>query len=217
MGEEGKVLPRTPQPDKIAINGFSSLQMLNKGSQSNILIPVEAQRYEHLLGIRNKAISCNEIQTILIVGDISIYNSDFMVREIADQHYFFNGRYKLIYKPHPAVLRHHKKINKLNYDVSNEDIRNLLNVTDIVICSTYTSVAVDARYLGIPVINFLNQNDFNMSPFRGSKSEFNADNGLDILKLVSRFEKERIKQFEGKNYFWLSDEYKLWIEALKND
>jgi surface carbohydrate biosynthesis protein (TIGR04326 family) len=217
MKENSPVLSEIPQPDKIAVNGPTSLKMLNEGYQSNKLIPVEAQRYEHLLDVKYKFMDFNEIQTILIVGDISINNSDLMVREIANHHVFFNGKYKLIYKPHPAISSHTSKIKKLNYDISHDDIQNLLRVANIVICSTYTSVAIDARYLGIPVINFLNKNDFNMSPFRDSNCDFNVDNGVDIVKIISSFNFKNIKKLRENRFFWLSSDYKLWIKALKNE
>ena len=77
---------------------------------------------------------------------------------------------KFLFRPHPACNLNFQIYSKLNLERARGLFSQILEFCDLTICSSKTSSAVDAYYMGITVTSFLYEKCMNLSSLRDEKN-----------------------------------------------
>ena len=172
--------PSTPVndllPDWIAPNGDGAKNHLIRGGvPTQRLIETEALRYTYLagrFGSRKQPLPQNA-RTLLVVLDYLDTESRFQMELLVDaQKYPALRLYeKIIVKPHPCTsletVMGGLELPK-NLRIENTlPLSALWDTTHVVYSSNITSAAIEAAWMGLPVISARSSDDLNLSPFFG--------------------------------------------------
>ncbi len=205
-----------PIPDQVAVNGPVAKKAYLKGGYSEgKVIEVEALRFLHLLN-QNPANASRKIPSkvlnVLICGDIlsAANNQILSCLSIAAQS--LPPDISFVFKPHPAssIKISDYKFSKL--EVTKRPLPELLTECDVVFTSNMTSAAVDAYCSGIPVVQMLDGNTFNMSPLRDLKGVVYVTNPMELAEALRHAQHRECVVAEP--YFCLDEELPRWSRLL---
>ncbi len=208
-----------PMPDKVALNGsVATRAYLDSGYPSKDIVQVEALRYLHLEGTKEKTVVCKHIANplrLLVLGDYLSSNTKKQMELLGGAVKNFSGNWSLIVKPHPACLIDPEDYPKIPIQISMEPIAELLKGCDVAYSSAVTSAAVDAYCVGTPIISVLDPNLLNLSPLRGCEGVFFVSTPEE---LVGALNSVMAKPSMGgkKDYFTVDKRLLRWRKILKS-
>jgi surface carbohydrate biosynthesis protein (TIGR04326 family) len=162
-------LSKFPQPDLIASTSMRGRQLLlSSGVAQDQLIDVEALSYQYLINLQQlKAPSENfntSNATVTVLGDFSLDETKLLL-EICSP-VLSQNKYSATFKAHPSSPLSKNEIDNYGMTEFAGDLGSLLPSSSLVITTSFTSAAVDAYCLGIPLLLFSTGKDLNMSPLR---------------------------------------------------
>jgi surface carbohydrate biosynthesis protein (TIGR04326 family) len=214
-----KLSNKLPMPDIVAVNGpVAKKSYINNGYQKHLLREAEALRYFHLTErIKNPKslnIKINEI-TVLICGDFLKSTTHIMLNMLSNVCSELNSEQKLIFKPHPGQSVNIEEYSHLNINISNDSLIDLFERCDVVLVSNITSVAVDAYYQQIPLIQINDRKGFNMSPLRSMENIFPVNNHIELKDALMNIDKYRHgRNYKVDEYFFLDKKLPRWGKIL---
>jgi len=161
-----------PRPDLVAVNGpLAHASLLDAGYPENELVDVEALMYQHFANTptdnRKKSSDTSKVTTILVA-------TDFLESATQPQMKLLNEllqtteskNLRVLLKPHwsQTFKDLHPRIEVVS---GKEDLATYFGQCDVLYCSAITSAVIDGVCAGVPVIQCLDPQSFNLSPLRG--------------------------------------------------
>lgn len=205
-----------PMPNQVALNGPMAIMAYRDGGYpENKITEVEALRYSYLAtkdAAKTQNTDSSTTFRILVCGDISPAVSQQMMRwlELAASDLPANTRYTI--KSHPACTIKAGDNPSLTLHMTDAPLIELLADCDVTFASNITSAAVDAYCSGIPVIQVLDGNTFNMSPLRGLNGVVYVTNPTELAEaLRGALHWER---GVAEPYFCLDKKLPRWYKLL---
>lgn len=212
----GSVKNRLPMPDQVAINGPIALAAYREGGYpKGQLVETEALRYlylEDLASSKLKDSRPDSVFRILVCGDILPQLNKQMLEwlESAAGNMPSNTRY--IVKPHPGCPISVEDYPNIGMEITIRSLGELLAESDVVFTSNITSAAVDAYCAGIPVIQVLDGNAFNMSALRGLKCSVFVGNPQELIAALRAARTQGCTQ--SRSYFFVDRQLPRWRRLL---
>ena len=204
-----------PMPDSVAINGpLARNEFMTSGFPESRLEEVEALRYQTLDRNELKK-QVNRNVTILALGDYLPENTNRLISSLEVAIKELNYKVTVLYKPHPYCLEPLNKNVKIRQVEDGLLMNDILKECDIVIASEVTAAAIDAYYVGIPVITILNLKTLNMSPLRGLNNAFFASNGSELKRIINTVLSEKNNDFREER-FWSDPNLVRWMKCISN-
>jgi surface carbohydrate biosynthesis protein (TIGR04326 family) len=205
-----------PIPDLVAVNGpVAKNNYLRGGYPETQIVEVEALRFIHLLnraaaGASTK--SLNNALQVLVCGDFLSSTTNKMLSWLGTAAQSLPAEIRYVLKPHPAYPVKASDFPSLTLEVTEASFAELFLNCDVVFTSNITSAAVDAYCSGIPVIQMLDGNTFNMSPLRGLKGGVYVKNAAELMEALRNIEQRDSAQVEP--YFYLDEKLPRWKRLL---
>ena len=205
-----------PMPDMVAVNGPVAKRVYLEGGYPGTQVrEVEALRFIHLA---DRAQTNTPIErqkkplNILVCGDFLWSTNEKMLSwlSIAARSLPLETLYVL--KPHPACPIKVSDYPSLTLEVTDAPLAELFPVCDVAFTSNITSAAVDAYCAGIPVIQILDGNAFNVSPLRGQKEVVYITNPIELAEAFRNAQKRG--RVADEPYFCLDRELPRWSRLL---
>jgi surface carbohydrate biosynthesis protein (TIGR04326 family) len=206
-----------PMPDMLAVNGgVAKHNMLESGYPSVNIFEAEALRYTHLIKPKYK-VTLKPVPTkgikVLICGDFLKKTTINMLNWIDNVAKLLPDENVYIFKSHPAYQLAADDFVTMQLKVSDGPLPDLLAACDVVFTSNITSAAVDAYCAGVPVIQMLDNNGFNVSPLRGLKNVSYAHSPQELFDALATV-KSGYKNLYDK-YFYLNRDLPRWRKILE--
>ena len=160
-----------PRPDLVAINGpLAHAAMVDARYPENELVNVEALMYQHLAiaptNGRKKSGDSSKV-TILVATDFlesATQTQMKLLNELLQTTESKNLR--ILLKPHWSQT--FKDLDpRMDVVSGKEDLATYFDQCDVLYCSAITSAVIDGACAGLPVIQCLDPQSFNLSPLRG--------------------------------------------------
>lgn len=208
-----------PIPDLVAVNGPVAKKLyIDGGYPAPQVTEVEALRFLHLLSRTSAHAprkSPSKTMNVLVCGDFLSSTNHKILSWLAIAVQSLPPETSYVLKPHPAYSIRLSDFPHLPLRISDTPLAELLADCDVVFTSNITSAAVDAYCSGIPVIQMLDGNAFNMSPLRGLKGVVYVTNPMELAEtLRNARNRERVV---AKPYFYLDEELPRWRKLLGVD
>lgn len=205
-----------PTPDLVAVNGpVAKKAYIEGGYPESQVIEVEALRFLHLLkrtpdnaSIKSTSIPLN----VLICGDFLSATNNKILSWLSIAAQSLPPETSYVLKPHPAYSINLSDCPSLKFEMTNAPLAELFADCDVVFTSNITSAAVDAYCAGIPVVQVLDDNAFNMSPLRGLKGVVYVTNPMELAKALRNAQHH--ERVVAEPYFCLDEELPLWRQLL---
>ena len=209
-------LSKFPQPDLIASTSMRGRQMLlSSGVAQNQLIDVEALSYQYLINLQQlKAPSENfntPNATVTVLGDFSLDETRQLL-QICSPVLAQNGL-RVIFKAHPTSPLSQKEIIEYGITEFSGELSALLPSSKLIVTTSFTSAAVDAYCLGIPLLLFSQGKDLNMSPLRAEPGVQFFHDSISLQVLL-----EHLPDFEtssNRDFFNLDPNLHRWRQSLR--
>ena len=161
-----------PRPDLVAVNGpLAHASLVDARYPENELVDVEALMYQHLANTptdnRKKSSDASKVTTILVATDFlesATRTQMKLLNELLQNTESKNLR--VLLKPHwsQTFKDLHPRIEVVS---GKEDLATYFDQCDVLYCSAITSAVIDGVCAGVPVIQCLDPQSFNLSPLRG--------------------------------------------------
>ncbi len=211
-------------PDAIAVNGPNSYRKL---IESNIKIEniykVEALRYLYLESNKkfveeHNTFSINEkeIKTLLVLGDANRDLTHKQLITLEESLKLKQINLNVIFKPHPLCNIETKYYSGLDFKVSNMPLKILLKESSFTFTSIITSAAVEALYMGIPLITLLDSSQLNISPLHDSPNVDFVENAKELAISLDKLIKFDKDLFDNESYFFLGGRLEMWMSLIKS-
>jgi surface carbohydrate biosynthesis protein (TIGR04326 family) len=213
-----------PRPNFIAINGkVSKLLLLESGYPPDMLIDVEALRYNYLHS-RDSLIYRKEVIkkkskvkkfNLLVVGDIELETNLLLIKILKGLSSEVFYKLSIKFKPHPLCPISPREFLDLPIEIVTTNLNKQFIDSDIVFAGSVTTAALEAYLFELPVITLLLSNSLNLSPLR------NFDVGVFFIRNCSEFEKALLNSFSLKiepreqSVFFIDPLLPRWKELLK--
>ena len=214
-----QVLPNLPQPDLVAVNGKNAWDTLNQtGYQMNRCVPVEALRYQYLrkfYPVNRQEISKDK-KKLLVLGDISNLTTHQMMLQLESVYHKFKDKFTVKIKPHTANNIDITKYPRISASLEKQNLMDIFLKSDVVLASIYTSASLDAFCAGLPVMIFLDPNNFNFSPLRLNPNIRFINNAEEII--LSLQDEQWLTQeifVKPSDFFWLDEEMPRWNKLIR--
>ncbi|TGK48579.1 hypothetical protein EHQ10_12795 [Leptospira bouyouniensis] len=198
------------KPEKIVYNGpLSKKGLLDFGYKEEDLVPGEALRFLGLETLRKNKIQSKQNPIFLVFTDYLFSVSKFQLELLESLHL----PYRVIVKPHPACPIDKYNFPNLNFEITMEHSDTLLKTASIVFTSNVTSAALEAYYLGLPVISARDPKEVNLSPLFGVKDVHFVSSKEELKKSIETIEKDGIRSKRNPVFFTNSNLEK-WKKIL---
>lgn len=205
-----------PLPDIWAINGPAAREsVLASGYPPDRVIEVEALRFLHLLRPQQCKITSHKPRPelhVLVCGDFLAETNRRILSWLENAAKSLPRETVYVFKPHPAYPLNPSDYPALNLEMSEAPLADLLAGCDVVFTSNITSAAVDAYCSGIPVIQMLDGNTFNVSPLRGMDGAVYVSNPMELAEALSKA--KCCERIVAEPYFCLDEELPRWRKLL---
>ena len=209
---------RPPIADKLGLNGPNPYSVL-KESQYPIekLAKTEALRYWNLKGRygSEQKEKKNSGRTLLVATALRDHEIIFQLKlliEAASQN-GLTAYKKIIIKNHPDLsVDKYLKILKpgFQFTLTSQPLSELWPISDAVYCSNATTVAIEAGYLGVPVIITGQENYFNLNPLYG----LTQVNFITDSKILCEELKNPTEIYIPEDFFYFDENLTLWKNLL---
>lgn len=203
-------------PDLLAVNGPVARKNILAGSYPpEQVTEVEALRFLHLLCPQpdnvTRCSTRNELR-LLVCGDFLAKTNRRILAwlEIAAKSLPQDTVY--VFKPHPACPLNPADYPALKMETSEAPLADLFQDCDVVFTSNFTSAAVDAYCSGVPGVQMLEGNTFNVSPLRGLKGISYVTNQKELAAALSNAKSRNREVVEP--YFYLDGALPCWHKLL---
>lgn len=212
-----------PIPDRTAINGSAMREtMLNGGYTTDMLVNVEALRYNYLADVfssvkqeflKNK--SKDRLQ-FLVLGDSQPQDTKHLMDTLKNAFNDLRTPVNLIVKSHPLCPIYKDMNCKIQLNITDEPLEKLIPSVDLVYTGSMTTAAVEAYLFGIPVITLLNSELLNLSPLRKVDRVYFISSQEELIKAVEEIahNKDQVKE-RPSDYFYIDKELLLWKKLLQ--
>ena len=156
-----------PRPNVVAVNGpLARNSLVEAKYPESEIFEVEALMYLHLAKSKiNKELA--EPMTILVATDFLESATNTQIALLNDLLIKDPKKYKVILKPHWS-----QSFKNLHPDIEvvsgKFDLSIYFELCDVLYCSAITSAVIDGVCAGVPVIQCLDPESFNLSPLRGN-------------------------------------------------
>lgn len=216
-----------PLPDRLAVNGPMALKaFLSAGGATDRFVEVEALRFQYLgeleaavarKGIAGGARTSESCQArpekILILGDFTLKQTLKMLRCVEQALRLSEKVWSVTLKAHPACRIGRADFPSLACEQTDRSLSELWSEFDLVFASNTTSAGLEALLAGLPVVVFLDDEEFNHSPLRGTAGVRFAGNATE---LVTALESARrcVPPPAVEDFFWLDRGLPRWSALL---
>ena len=209
-------LSKFPQPDLIASTSMRGRQLLlSSGVAQDQLIDVEALSYQYLINLQKSKDSSEKFSTanptVTILGDFSVDETRQLL-DICSPVLAQNG-HSAIFKAHPTSPLNKSEIAKYGITEFVGDLGALLTSSRLVITTSFTSAAVDAYCLGIPLLLFFNGKDLNMSPLRDELGVWFFHDSISLQVLLEQM--TGLETTNSRDFFNLDLNLYRWRKSLR--
>ncbi|MCX6535395.1 MAG: hypothetical protein NT119_02415 [Actinobacteria bacterium] len=161
-----------PRPNLVAVNGpLAHASLVDAGYPENELVDVEALMYQHLANTptndRKKSSNSSNLVTILVATDFLESATRTQMKLLNELlHTTESKNLRVLLKPHwsQTFKDLHPRIEVVS---GKEDLATYFAQCDVLYCSAITSAVIDGVCAGVPVIQCLDPQSFNLSPLRG--------------------------------------------------
>ena len=156
-----------PRPNVVAVNGpLARNSLVEANYPESEIFEVEALMYLHLAKSKiNKELA--EPMTILVATDFLESATNTQMELLNELLIKSPKKYKVILKPHWS-----QSFKNLHTDIEivsgKFDLSTYFELCDVLYCSAITSAVIDGVCAGVPVIQCLDPESFNLSPLRGN-------------------------------------------------
>lgn len=156
-----------PRPDKVAVNGpLAKNSLVEANYPESEISEVEALMYLHLAEHKvNK--KSDSHKTILVATDFLESATKAQMELLNELLIKDPNKYRVLLKPHwsQAFKNLHSDIEIVS---GKSDLSTYFELCDVLYCSAITSAVIDGVCAGVPVIQCLDPESFNLSPLRGN-------------------------------------------------
>jgi surface carbohydrate biosynthesis protein (TIGR04326 family) len=218
-----------PLPDRLAINGpMARSAFIGAGGNSDRFVEVEALRYQYLAepastrstGGRNAEAgsarsSPGKLGRILVLGDFTLRQTIKMLRCLEHAFHLSRMEFSVTLKPHPACRIVSKDYPSLTFEQTSQRLPELWPHFDLVFSSNTTSAGLEALLAGLPVVVYLDEDDFNHSPLRGIDGVRFAANAADLVAALEQAE-PCVPPPALEDFFWLDRRLPRWTQLLSS-
>ena len=209
-------LSEFPQPDLIASTSSRGRQMLlSSGVSQDQVIDVEALSYQYLINLQTSKNSSGKINTVdltvTVLGDFSLDETRHLLN-VCSPVLAQNG-YSATFKVHPTSPLSKSEIAKYGMTEFVGDLDALLPSSRLVITTSFTSAAVDAYCLGIPLLLFSNGKDLNMSPLRLEPGVQFFHDSISLQALL--MQPTGLETSSSRDFFNLDLNLHRWRQSLR--
>ena len=161
-----------PRPNWIAVNGpLAHSSMVDARYPESELVDVEALMYQHLAiaqtNIRKKSSDASKVTTILVATDFLESATQTQLKLLNELLQTTESKnLRVLLKPHWSQT--FKDLDpRIDVVSGKEDLATYFDQCDVLYCSAITSAVIDGACAGVPVIQCLDPQSFNLSPLRG--------------------------------------------------
>lgn len=211
---------KMPRPDLVAVNGPVMRQAYLKGRYpKKEIIAVEALRFLHLeknrkclQNVREK----NSILRLLVLGEYLNEGNQLILSVLSAAFPLINKNISITFKSHPACSVNLNNYPKLKIKPTSEPVSQILSQHDVVLSGPVTTAAVEAYFLGLPVVTILNSSSLNLSPLKKTRGVHFVVNGEELstfLNFIARAPKRKSNKI---NFFYLNGNLSSWENIIKS-
>ena len=161
-----------PRPDWVAVNGpLAHSSLVDARYPESELVDVEALMYQHLAvaptNNRKKSSDTSKVTTILVATDFLESATRTQMKLLNDLLQTTESKnLRVLLKPHWSQT--FKDLDpRIDVVSGKEDLATYFDQCDVLYCSAITSAVIDGVCAGVPVIQCLDPQSFNLSPLRG--------------------------------------------------
>jgi len=200
---------KVPLPDKIITNGhyFTNL-FISENYPLEKLITGSAIRYSYLYtknAVKFVKNYDNTICNILVTPPISINETLELLFKVINA-FGDKERYQITVKYHPAInqkiIKKYIKLYPLNLQISKVPVPELLEKTNLLIY-TMTGAAVEALYVGVPILHIKSNYTIDLDMFNYEKDGiYSAKNIDEIIEMSDELLQMDEEQFKSNQIVW---------------
>lgn len=217
-----------PLPDYLAVNGPMAWRVFEDAANVSPgrFVEVEALRFQYLaessfglsgMGFagqgRRDYSEQGQRKKLLILGDFTVKQTLKMLRCLEEASRLSSVEVLLTLKPHPACRIGREDYPSLSFELTSRPIAELLPDCGLVFSSNTTSASLEALLAGVPVLVFLDDEDFNHSPLRGVKGARFVATAQELAAALSSDE-HRAPMPAIEEFFWLDKGLPRWNRVL---
>ncbi len=200
-------------PSSLIVNGnLAKNQLVEFGYSKNFLYSAEALRFLQLSKVKLFK-KINKIKHLVVFTDYLESVSRFQMNLLSEIR--IDKSYSIIIKPHPAFIIERKDYPNLDFTVIHDNIEKILEKADIVFCSNITSAALEAYYLGLPVVSARDPKELNFSPLFGLSDAMYVSNSIELLNAFNKIERG-IYKVKRRQLLNLSLNLPRWKYLIEN-
>jgi surface carbohydrate biosynthesis protein (TIGR04326 family) len=179
---------RLPMPDQLALNGPVAMKAYRDGGYpAEQLVEAEALRYTYLAksaGELPRTRTITNHPKVLVCGDVMPSATHKMMRWLERAALYLPSDAVYTIKPHPACSISASDYPALKMEITNQPLAEIIAQYDVAFVSNSTSSAVDAYCQHLPVIQFLDGNNVNMSALRGLSGVVYVSNPVELAEAL---------------------------------
>ena len=197
-------------PDIIAVNNtISKKNLIEEYSKYNVeIIDVEALRYLKFVDYTKSKNKFN-LKTILICGEYSLERTKNLLNFLENFLNSLDQDINILFKPHPntPIIPENPKIQ-----VNNNQLYELLKISDILFTTSSTNAVVDSYYLKVPAVCLTDKFSFNVSPFTDLKNTYYINSNNDLINVMDQIFESNLNNL--KEFLFIDNEISKWKNLL---
>ena len=216
-----------PLPDQLAVNGpMARSAFVEAGYPPERLVEVEALRFQYLTALGSGKLkkpvdapvsagvqAQSSPKKVLILGDFTVKQTIKMLRCIEAASHLMDARIFLTLKPHPVCPIRKEDCPTLSFELTDAPLAEIMPDFDLAFSSNSSSAGLDALLAGLPVVIFLDDEDFNHSPLRGVGAIRFASTAEELAHAL-RADKRGEFPPAASDFFWLDSQLPRWRRVL---
>lgn len=217
-----------PLPDHLAVNGPMAWRVFEDAA--NVLpgrfVEVEALRFQYLaepgFGLPGTGSSSphgrafpvdGKRRKVLILGDFTEKQTLKMLSCMEEALHLSRADVSLVFKPHPVSRIRQRDYPSLPFETTSSALVEILPTCDLVFSSNTTSAGLEALLAGLPVLVFLDEEDFNHSPLRGVEGVRFVGTARDLAAALDSIRHPATAP-ALEEFFWLDQKMPRWGKVL---
>jgi surface carbohydrate biosynthesis protein (TIGR04326 family) len=207
-----------PQADVIALNGPAAVEQFRAmGFPTERMVATEAQRYGYLerqASDRQSKVSTGGATRLLVLGDYHADGTTKMLRLLESAAPLVRSTVRYTVKPHPNFMVKASDYPSLQLEIVTENLGKILGDFDVAYASNNTSAAVDAFFIGMPLIVILDDEELNFSPLRGEPRVPFVSSAEDLAAAIDGLAAPAAGESKGVPFFYLDSTLPRWRGLL---
>lgn len=221
---------RKPMPDQLAVNGPMAWRAFEEAGNvlASRFVEVEALRFQYLAepgfaapgtGGCNRhggGVPADRKRRILILGDFTAKQTLKMLSCMEEALRLSGADVSLMFKPHPVSRVRQGDYPSLPFETTSSALSEILPICDLVFSSNTTSAGLEALLARLPVLVFLDDEDFNHSPMRGVEGVRFVGTARELAAALDAVRCSAPAPAPGE-FFWLDREMPRWSKVLATE